>query len=115
MIVEDNPDMRRLLQSIVKKVGDSIFECADGAEALATYRENLPDWVLMDVEMREKDGLTATREIRSFFPQARVVIVTDHGDQPTRDAATAAGAYAFVTKTDLSKLRGIVRPELVGE
>ena len=111
MIVEDNAEMRRLLCSLVRKLSSDVFECADGTDALETYREHQPDWVLMDVEMPRKDGLTATREIRSAYPQARVVIVTDHGDQPTREAATAAGASAFVMKTDLRALRQILQPQ----
>lgn len=113
MIVDDNPAMRRLMRSVVREPSNSIWEYEDGAEALSAYREHQPDWVLMDIEMPRTDGLTATRAIRGEFPHARVVIVTQHADELTRSAATAAGAYAFVPKTDLSELRGIVRGERV--
>lgn len=115
MIVDDNPGMRRLLRSVVRGQSESIWEYGDGAEALPAYREHRPDWVFMDIEMPQTDGLTATRAIRGEFPHARVVIVTQHADALTRSAATEAGAYAFVQKTDLSELRGIVRTEFAGE
>jgi CheY-like chemotaxis protein len=51
LIVEDNLEMRRLIVHVVRKLSDAIFECEDGAEALSAYREHLPDWVLMDIEM----------------------------------------------------------------
>jgi CheY-like chemotaxis protein len=115
MIVDDNPAMRRLLRSVVRGASESIWEYTDGTDALNAYREHLPDLVLMDIEMPHTDGLTATRAIRGEFPNARVVIVTQHADALTRSAAAAAGACAFVPKTDLSELRGIVRTELAGE
>src|SRR5687767_6030421 len=109
LIVDDNPVMRRTIMRIVRDLTDRIIECADGSEALLAYQANLPEWVLMDVQMPKKDGLTATREIRAAFPKARIVIVTDHGDDCIREAATQAGACGFVMKENLLELRGVFR------
>ena len=99
--------MRLLIRSIVRKVSDDIVECRDGSEALPAYIAHRPDWVLMDVEMAVMDGLRATRAIIAQFPDARIVIVTQHTDAGTRDAAKAAGATGFVSKDDLSELLAI--------
>ena len=108
LIVDDNSVMRRTIRRVVDEFAGAIIECGDGAEALAAYQKHLPDWVLMDVEMREMDGLTATRKIRAEFPNAHIVIVTKHGDTEMREAARKAGACGFVEKENLLNLRGIL-------
>ena len=45
LIVDDNPEMRRLLRGLLQDVAEAIYECADGAEALATYEAHRLDWV----------------------------------------------------------------------
>lgn len=100
--------MRRLICQIVRRQISQIFECETGAAALAAYREHLPDWVLMDVEMPELDGIAATRQIIAAFPAARVVIVTDYNNQTLRRAARDAGACDFVPKENLSELRRLL-------
>src|SRR5688500_18812459 len=111
LIVDDNSDMRRLMRSIVKNARHSIFECENGATAVDAYREHRPDWVLMDVDMPVKDGLTATSEICAEFPEARVVIVTKHSDDAMREAAAGAGACGFVVKENLMELLSVLRPD----
>jgi len=70
----------------------SFSGAGDGAEALAAYTRYRPDWVLMDIEMSQTDGITVTREILLSFPSAKVVIVTRHDDEQLREAARNAGA-----------------------
>lgn len=108
LIVDDNSVMRRTIVRVVSDLTDKVIECADGVDALSAYRANLPEWVLMDVEMADKDGLTATREICAAYPQARVVIVTNYDDKAMREAATRAGACGFIVKENLLGLRGIL-------
>jgi CheY-like chemotaxis protein len=108
LIVDDNPKMRLLIRSIVRSISDDVVECADGADALAAYIAHRPAWVLMDVEMAGMDGLQATRAITGQFPDARVVIVSQHTDAATRQAARAAGAAAFVAKDALTDLRALL-------
>ena len=112
LIVDDNPAMRRAIKRFVSQYTDQVIECDDGALAFAAYEKHLPEWVLMDVEMKAKDGLEATREICRAYPDAQVVIVTKHGDALMREAAQKAGAVGYVLKVNLLALREIIeRPD----
>jgi CheY-like chemotaxis protein len=108
LIVDDNQQMRRLIKSVVGDLAEMVAECCDGALALAAYSESLPDWVLMDIKMQEMDGISATRQIRSSYPEAHVCIVTDYDDRELREAAREAGAEGYVIKEDLLKLRQVL-------
>lgn len=108
LIVEDNPAMRRLIKSIVADLALRVHECADGIEALEAYEKIHPEWVLMDVEMRKKDGFTATREIIEAHPEAKIVIVTKYAAEGMRDAAKKAGACEYVLKENLMEIRAII-------
>ena len=108
LIVEDNPAMRRLIRSVVADLAETVHECADGAQALAAYEACSPEWVLMDVEMAEKDGLTATREITATHPEAKILILTKYGAKRMRAAALQAGAQEYILKENLLTVRGII-------
>lgn len=108
LIVEDNEQMRRMVKTLVKDIVERIFECCDGAGALPAYTEHHPDWVLMDIDLPEVDGISATRQILAAHPQARVMIVTNYGDAGLREAARSAGACEYVLKEDLIEIRRIL-------
>ncbi|MGH9845430.1 MAG: response regulator transcription factor [Blastocatellia bacterium] len=105
LIVEDNQSVRRVIRSIVASLADEIFECEDGADALPAYTEWAPDWVLMDVAMKNVDGITATRNIRAQYPDAKIIIVTNYDEADLRESAREAGACGYVLKENLFEVR----------
>ncbi|HYF36298.1 MAG TPA: response regulator transcription factor [Prosthecobacter sp.] len=112
LIVEDHPPMRQLIRAVVADLAEAITECGDGAEAVAAYTAEQfsgADRVLMDLEMPGVDGLEATRRLHTAFPDAQVIIVTQHGDAHLRDAATEAGACGYVLKENLLELRRLLQ------
>jgi CheY-like chemotaxis protein len=104
LLVDDNAGMRAFVRSLVEEVTPVVYEAEDGESALDAYSRLRPDWVLMDIEMPGMDGIATTRAMRRMDPEARVVIVTGHGEEPYRRAAAEAGATAFVLKEDLLDL-----------
>ncbi len=80
LIVDDNRDMRQLMKHIASKVSDRIIECEDGDEILTAFTEHHPDWVVMDVEMKRMDGLQATTQLVTHYPQAKVIIRSHDAD-----------------------------------
>lgn len=110
LIVEDNLKMRRMIISIVADLADLIFECEDGSKAFALYSENNPDWVLMDIHLKEQtNGIAATREITSVFYEAKIIIVTNYDDAHFRESAREAGAVDYVLKENLLDVRRILQ------
>jgi CheY-like chemotaxis protein len=105
LIVEDNAKMRRMLKTLVADLASPVHECEDGAEALAVYAAQRPDWVLMDIAMKDLDGISATRRIKAAYPDAKIIIVTGYDEAELRWAAREAGACGYVLKENLIELR----------
>src|SRR4029453_16095342 len=115
LIVEDNPSFRRLLRSVVAPLAEEVFECADGSEALAAYTAHHfsgVDFVLMDIELKGRGGLPATRQIGAADPSARVIIVTGFDESRLRQAAQEAGACGYVLKENLIEVRLLMQASL---
>jgi CheY-like chemotaxis protein len=110
LIVDDNPEMRRLLRRLLASLADDITECEDGDRVLAAYEDAQPDWVLMDIRMKAMGGLAATRLLLTHWPQARVVIVTSFNDDVLREEARQAGALGYVLKENLFDVRRLLHP-----
>lgn len=107
LIVDDNPNMRRMLSDCIGHKFEQIFECADGDQAFALYERHHPEWVLMDWQMPNKDGITATREIIAEYPAAKICLVTSFDDEILKSEALEAGAKCFVLKRNLSELQTV--------
>ena len=99
LLVDDHKLLRQGLRRAVEEAGfDVVGEAGDGEEAVRLAVELRPDLVLMDVTMPVLDGIEATRRLRQSAPEARVVILTMHGEEETVDRALRAGAVAYLLK-----------------
>jgi len=100
LIVDDNPEVRRDLRTLLPLVGDLeiVGEAADGLEALDLIETLRPDVVLLDLQMPVLDGYDAAQRIKGRWPGCRVVAFTVHDDPTARQRAGQAGADAFLVK-----------------
>ncbi|HET9130951.1 MAG TPA: response regulator [Terriglobia bacterium] len=108
MIVDDNAQIRKVIRSVLEDSADAFCDCGDGDDALQAYEQFRPDWVLIDIGMNRMDGITATEQIKNRYPDAKVIVVTEYGDNFFKDAARKAGAIDFVLKEHLSDILEIV-------
>jgi DNA-binding NarL/FixJ family response regulator len=110
LIVDDNEQMRRMVITLVKDLVECVFECGEGAGALLAYTQHRPDWVLIDIDLPDVDGISATKRIVAAHPEARVMMVTNYDDADLREAARLAGACEYVVKENLLEIRRILAP-----
>ena len=108
LIVDDSPQFRALIRTVLTRLVDDVRECADGDEAVDAYSARRPDWVLMDFKMARMGGLEATRRILAGDRTARVLILTDYDDAHWRAAAFEAGACGYVLKDNLLDVRRLL-------
>jgi two-component system chemotaxis response regulator CheY len=107
LIVEDNDLMRAIIRETVSEFADVVAECGDGSEAFSFFKKHRPDWVLMDWEMPQINGITAIRQIIGEFPEANICLVTAFDDEEIRREALSAGASGFVLKDNLFELEDV--------
>jgi len=99
LVVDDLPANVRLLEAILEPAGFSVSTASSGPEALERVVADLPDLVLLDVQMAGMNGYEVCRRIRENEATALlpVVMVTSHGSEARIDGIRA-GADDFVTK-----------------
>ena len=100
MIVDDHAMLRKGLYVFLMSYPDLklVGEAANGKEALTLCATVQPDVVLMDLMMPMMDGITATRLIRTDFPEIQVIALTSFGEERLIKNVLEAGALSYLFK-----------------
>jgi DNA-binding NtrC family response regulator len=115
LVVDDEADIRSLLEEILTEEGYDVRVAGDAREARAARRQSRPDLVLLDIWMPDTDGITLLREWSDdeTLPPCPVVMMSGHGTVETAVEATRLGAFDFIEKpVSLAKLLRVVERAL---
>ena len=98
LLVDDNEDNRQLLRIVIKKMGPEVTVVENGMKALEVMNQHNFDVILMDMQMPEMDGPTATVELRKLGYNLPIIALTANAYKEDRERCLAAGCNDFVTK-----------------
>jgi nitrogen regulation protein NR(I) len=98
LIVDDEPNIRRVLAAMLKREGYETTAAADGEQALAVLQRTPVDVVGSDLVMPRIGGLELLREVRARHPDVPVIMITAHGTVDTAVEAMKAGAFDYIAK-----------------
>ncbi len=113
LVVDDEPDIRELIQEILADEGYAVVTAANGAEARARRREQPPSLTLLDIWMPDVDGITLLREWQEEDEVEPVIMISGHATVESAVEATRLGAWDFLEKPlALAKLLLTVRHAL---
>lgn len=104
MIVEDNDRMRNFTIDYIRDLTSSITQYKNGEDAVSQYPVEKPDVVLMDIELAGTDGLSAAKQIKSEFPEARIIFLTNYDYMMYKKKAEEIGGI-YIMKENLFELR----------
>ena len=99
LIADDSLFMRQMLKELLPR--DKFFvigEASTGKEALAKYSQLNPDLVTMDITMPDMDGITAVKHIIKEDKEAKIIMVTSHGQEDMVIKSIQAGAVGYILK-----------------
>ena len=101
LIIDDEPEVRKILRRILEHDGHEIVEASDGDEGLRYYRLQPVDLVITDILMPGEGGISTIREIRREAPDARIIAISGGGDTGRLDFLPLAknlGAFTTLSK-----------------
>jgi two-component system cell cycle response regulator DivK len=100
LVVEDQEDNMQILRDLLINAGYEMVEAENGEEALAAVAEQLPDLILMDIQLPIMDGYEATRRIKAdpASQSIPIIAVTSYALSGDEAKARAAGCDDFVPK-----------------
>jgi two-component system, OmpR family, KDP operon response regulator KdpE len=97
LVVDDEPQLRRVMRTALVANGYEAYEARTGEEALDTLRENSPDIILLDMNMPGMGGMAACRAIRAQS-DAAILVLSVRDSEKDKIAALDAGADDYITK-----------------
>ena len=99
LVVDDSVIIRKSLSQQLEELGyEVIAEASNGNEAIKLYKELKPDFVTMDITMPIKNGIEALKHIKDFDENAKIIMVTSHGEEKLVMEAIKRGAVGYILK-----------------
>lgn len=98
LLVDDEADVCNFMTRFFEERNFETFSATSGSEALRIVEEDRPDIILLDIKMKERDGIEVLKEIRNINRDAKIVMVTCVEDAEAMKAAKNLGAAAYITK-----------------
>lgn len=99
MVVDDSLVVRKSLHKILEELGhEVVYEAEEGRDATNKYSKLKPDLVTMDITMPVLNGILALKEIKFVDPDAKIIMVTSHGEEELVMDAVSFGAAGYILK-----------------
>ncbi len=99
LVCDDSILARKSITAMLNSFGyENVLEVSNGEDAVNTYKKENPDVVFLDIVMPVKDGITATKEIREYDHDAKIVVISSVGTQTHLREVIKAGAKDFIQK-----------------
>lgn len=99
LIVDDSLIIRKKITKIIEKLGhEVVYGAKNGQEAIDAYNAKKPDLVTMDITMPDMDGITAVSHIIKDNHDAKIIMVTSHGQEDMVIKSIQAGAVGYMLK-----------------
>ncbi len=98
LVVEDDLEMRNLLEKFLTRGGYQISVASNGIEALKKMEEAPIELVITDMLMPEMGGLRLLEQIRENYPEKKVIMITAFGDWGSYSQAMDLGVFEFINK-----------------
>lgn len=98
LIVDDDPNVRKILTDILTRIGYSNTAVEDGKSALAFISENRPAIALIDLRLDDINGLDLIKKIKKFSSSTECIVITGFSSQETAIEAINLGAYSYFQK-----------------
>jgi CheY-like chemotaxis protein len=100
LVAEDDADTRLMMKTLLAMKGYRVVEASDGQETMDVARAELPDIILMDLQLPRLNGFAVARSVRQDerLSNTPIVIVTGHDPAKHLNLALAAGCNAYVQK-----------------
>ncbi len=113
LIVDDEPDIRELLEITLSRMGKDTISAKDIGQAKKLLSEQDYDLCLTDMRLPDGNGIDLVKYINNEFPQLPVAMITAHGNMETAIEALKAGAFDFISKpVELKTLRHLINAAL---
>ncbi len=110
LIVDDEPQIRKILREILEFEEYDVEEASDGLECVSKVQRDKFDVVIMDIKMPKMDGIEALERLQILSPELPVVMLSGHGTIDTAVDAVKKGAFDFISKPpDLNRILITIR------
>jgi len=115
LVAEDSADSREMLQVLLEMKGYAVVSASDGYHAVEVAVQNIPDLILIDLELPGLDGMSVTKALR-LHPEFRavpIIIISGHDPAKYRIAALNAGCDEYLLKPiDFDRLNQILHERI---
>jgi DNA-binding response OmpR family regulator len=116
LVIDDEPAIRALLQTVLERAGYDVETAPDGRKGIRCHRNAPADLIITDIVMPEKEGIELIRELREAHPEVKIFAISGGGRVAAGTYLTLAGqlgatrVFAKPVKTDvlLSAVREVV-------
>ena len=98
LVVDDEPNIREVVELYLRREGFEVEVTADGAAALTAIERKIPDLIVLDLMLPAVDGMQITRVLRQGDYDIPIIMLTAKGDESDRIAGLEVGADDYVTK-----------------
>jgi len=99
LVVDDSLIIRKKVTKLVEKLGHEVlYGAKNGQDAIDSYTKNKADLITMDITMPDMDGITAVKEIIKNDANAKIIMVTSHGQEDMVIKSIQSGAVGYMLK-----------------